>query len=99
MPFADVNHRKETTMNWDRIEGNWTEIKGHVKAQWGMLTDDHLDKIAGKRDQLVGKIQENYGVGQDEAECQVKDWENSKHDLFAEVSAEVKKHQVGLKGQ
>jgi hypothetical protein len=47
----------------------------------------------------VGRIQENYGVAQEEAECQVKDWENSNHDIFAETAAEVKKHQVGLKGQ
>ena len=86
-------------MNWDRIEGNWQQFKAHVKAQWSSLTDDQLDKIAGKRHQLVGNIQENYGVAQDEAECQVKDWENSNHDIFAETAAEVKKHQVGLKGQ
>jgi uncharacterized protein YjbJ (UPF0337 family) len=39
-------------MNWDRIEGNWKQAKGKVKEQWGKLTDDHLDVIAGKRDQL-----------------------------------------------
>lgn len=86
-------------MNWDHIEGNWKQFRGHVKEQWGMLTDDHLDTIAGKRDQLVGKIQENYGVGQNDAECQVMDWENRNHDLIAETSAEVEKHKIGLKGQ
>lgn len=45
-------------MNWDIVEGNWKQFKGKVKAQWGKLTDDHLDVIAGKRDQLAGKIQE-----------------------------------------
>ena len=44
-------------MNWDRIEGNWKQVKGKVKEQWGKLTDDDIDVIAGKRDQLVGKIQ------------------------------------------
>ncbi len=58
-------------MNWDRIEGNWKQFKGKVKVQWGKLTDDDLDVIAGKRDQLVGKIQEQYGIGKDEAEKQV----------------------------
>ena len=62
-------------MNWDRIEGNWKQIKGKVKER-GKLTDDDLDTIAGKRDQLAGKIQESYGVGKDEAERQLKDWEN-----------------------
>jgi len=60
-------------MNWDRIEGNWKQFKGTVKEQWGKITDDNLDVIAGKRDQLVGKIQESYRVGKDEAERQVKD--------------------------
>lgn len=50
-------------MNWDIVEGNWKQFKGKVKAQWGKLTDDHLDVIAGKRDQLAGKLQENYGIG------------------------------------
>ena len=58
-------------MNWDRIEGNWKQFKGNAKQQWGKLTDDQLDVIAGKRDQLVGKIQEQYGIGKDEAEKQV----------------------------
>jgi uncharacterized protein YjbJ (UPF0337 family) len=49
-------------MNWDIIEGNWKQLKGNVKQQWGKLTDDTLDQIGGKRDQLAGKIQETYGV-------------------------------------
>ena len=57
-------------MNWDRIEGNWKQFKGRVKEQWGKLTDDDIDVIAGKRDQLVGKIQESYGITKDEAEKQ-----------------------------
>jgi uncharacterized protein YjbJ (UPF0337 family) len=62
----------EAAMNWDVIEGNWTEYKGHVKAQWGKLTNDHLDVIAGKRDQLTGHIQDAYGVTRDEADRQIK---------------------------
>ena len=61
-------------MNWDTIEGNWTQIKGKVKEQWGKLTDDDFDVIAGKRDQLTGKIQERYGIAKDEAEKQVDTW-------------------------
>ncbi len=71
-------------MNWDRIEGNWKQAKGTVKEQWGKLTNDHLDVIAGQRDQLVGKIQESYGVAKDEAEQQVKDWESNNAKLFDE---------------
>ena len=62
-------------MNDDRMEGNWKQFKGKVKEQWGKLTDDDLDVIAGRRDQLVGKIQERHGIARDEAERQIKDFE------------------------
>ena len=55
-------------MNEDRMEGNWKQFKGKVKEQWGKLTDDDLDVISGRRDQLAGKIQERHGVARDEAE-------------------------------
>jgi uncharacterized protein YjbJ (UPF0337 family) len=71
---------KETGMNWDRIEGSWKQMKGKVKEQWGKLTDDDLDQIGGKRDQLVGRIQKSYGIGKDEADKQLTDWE-SRQDL------------------
>ncbi len=61
-------------MNWDRIEGQWKQIKGSIKNQWGKLTDDEMDQIAGNKDKLVGKIQERYGVSKDEAERQVQGW-------------------------
>ena len=63
-------------MNKDRMEGNWKQLKGKVREQWGKLTDDEVDQIAGKRDQLVGRIQESYGIGRDEDERQVTDWES-----------------------
>jgi uncharacterized protein YjbJ (UPF0337 family) len=62
-------------MNWDRIEGNWKQFKGEIREQWGKLTDDDIDEIAGQRDQLVGRIQDSYGLLRDEAERRVKDWE------------------------
>ena len=61
-------------MNWDRIEGNWKQVKGRAKAQWGKLTDDDLDVIEGRREQLVGKIQERYGVARDDAERRADSW-------------------------
>ena len=67
-------------MNWDRIEGNWKQLKGKAIEQWGKLTDDDFDVIAGKRDQLAGKIQERYGIARDEAERQVSSWEQSAKD-------------------
>ncbi len=64
-------------MNWDIIKGNWTQYKGQVKQQWGKLTDDDLDRIEGARDQLVGKIQEVYGISREEAEKQISDFETA----------------------
>jgi uncharacterized protein YjbJ (UPF0337 family) len=61
-------------MNWDQIEGAWKQVRGRVREQWGKLTDDDLDVVAGRRDTLVGKVQERYGVARDEAERQVRDW-------------------------
>ena len=58
-------------MNWDTIKGNWSQMTGKVKEEWGDLTDDDLTEAAGERDQLVGKIQTRYGVAKDEAERQV----------------------------
>jgi len=71
---------KEMDMDWNIVEGNWKQFKGKVKSQWGKLTDDHLDVIAGKRDQLLGKIQESYGITKDEAEKQIKDFEERSKD-------------------
>ena len=61
-------------MNWDSIEGKWKQLKGSVIQKWGKLTDADLDVIAGKRDQLVGKIQERYGITKEEAQKQIADW-------------------------
>jgi uncharacterized protein YjbJ (UPF0337 family) len=63
-------------MNWDRIEGNWKKFKGKAQQEWGKLTNDQLDVIAGKRDQLLGTIQEQYGITREEAEKQITAFEN-----------------------
>jgi len=67
-------------MNWDRIEGNWKQLTGKAKVQWGKLTDDDLDVIAGQREQLSGKLQERYGIAKDEAEQQIDIWTRSARD-------------------
>jgi len=65
-------------MNHDRIEGSWEQVKGNVQKMWGKLTNDDLDVIEGDRKALAGKIQERYGVAQDEAQKQVDKW-NQNH--------------------
>jgi uncharacterized protein YjbJ (UPF0337 family) len=61
-------------MNWDRVQGQWKQLKGKIKTKWGRLTDDDLDVIAGQKDQLIGKIQERYDSRKDEAQKQVEEW-------------------------
>jgi uncharacterized protein YjbJ (UPF0337 family) len=69
-------------MNWDRVEGNWKQTKGKVREQWGKLTDDQLDVIGGRREQLLGVLQESYGIAKDEAERQISDWEKRNERAF-----------------
>lgn len=64
-------------MNWNVIKGNWQQTKGKIKEQWGKLTDDDLVRIAGERDQLLGKLQERYGMARNEVEEQLIKFENS----------------------
>lgn len=64
-------------MNWDQIQGNWRQLKGKVQANWGDLTDDDLQSIDGRREELMGKLQKAYGIGRDEAERQINDFERS----------------------
>ena len=61
-------------MNWDQVEGKWKQAKGSVKQQWGKLTDNDLDYIAGKRDNFVGKLQERYGMATEEAQKRADEW-------------------------
>jgi uncharacterized protein YjbJ (UPF0337 family) len=61
-------------MNKDTLKGQWQQLKGSVREQWGKLTNDDVDQIQGQSEQLVGKIQERYGVARDEAERQVNSW-------------------------
>ena len=61
-------------MNKDRIEGQWKQLKGKMKQQWGDLTDNDLSVADGNTDYLVGKLQERYGIARDEAEKRVREF-------------------------
>ena len=61
-------------MNQDRIAGQWKQMAGTIKQKWGKLTDDDLDIIDGKHDQLIGKVQEKYGIAREVAQKQVEEW-------------------------
>ena len=64
-------------MNSDHFHGKWKQMKGSIKERWGKLTDDDVDIINGQHDQLVGKIQEKYGIAKEEAQRQVEEWVRS----------------------
>jgi uncharacterized protein YjbJ (UPF0337 family) len=64
-------------MNQDRIEGNWKQFKGKIKQRWGKLTDDDLEVIEGKRDELAGRLQERYGIAREEAQKQIDEFSRS----------------------
>jgi uncharacterized protein YjbJ (UPF0337 family) len=61
-------------MNWDQIKGDWKQFQGKVKEKWGKLTDDDLQVISGKKDQLLGKLQKQYGYTKEQAEKELNDF-------------------------
>ena len=61
-------------MNEDMLKGQWTQIKGRVREQWGKLTDDDLDRIEGQSEQLIGRLQERYGWAREDAQREVDSW-------------------------
>lgn len=69
-------------MNWDRIQGNWKQVTGQAREQWGKLTEDDFNIVAGRREQLTGKIQERYGVAKDVAEKQIDEWQRKATDSW-----------------
>jgi uncharacterized protein YjbJ (UPF0337 family) len=69
-------------MNWDRIQGNWKQVTGKAREEWGKLTDSDLQVVAGRREQLAGKIEERYGIAKDEAEAQLAAWEKKATDAW-----------------
>jgi uncharacterized protein YjbJ (UPF0337 family) len=64
-------------MDWNRVEGNWKQIKGKVREKWGRLTDDDLEVINGSRERLEGKLQERYGFARDQIHKDIHDWVSS----------------------
>ena len=62
-------------MNEDTMKGQWKQLKGRVREQWGKLTDDDITQIEGQSEQLVGKLQERYGIAREAAEQQVRDFQ------------------------
>jgi uncharacterized protein YjbJ (UPF0337 family) len=60
--------------SWDQVSGKWMQLKGEVRRQWGKLTDDEIDEIKGNRQKLMGKIQEKYGVAENEANREIDEW-------------------------
>jgi len=71
---AGVRRERETQMDWNIIEGKWKELKGHAREEWGKLTDDELEEVGGKKDRLVGKLQQKYGYAADEADRRADEW-------------------------
>lgn len=61
-------------MNSDQIKGKWKQLTGSAKERWGKLTDDDLDVINGQQDQMIGMIQERYGIAREAAQKQVEEW-------------------------
>jgi uncharacterized protein YjbJ (UPF0337 family) len=67
-------------MNFDQLEGKWKQYKGQVREKWGNLTDDDLQVISGKRDKLIGRIQERYGIARERASEEVDAFMGTLHD-------------------
>ena len=61
-------------MNWDQIKGDWKQIQGKIKSQWGKLTDDELTQIGGKKEELIGKLQKHYGQSKEQAEKHIDEF-------------------------
>jgi uncharacterized protein YjbJ (UPF0337 family) len=64
--------KEALAMNWEQVQGNWKQIKGKMQQQWAKLTNDDLDRIKGKRTELVGRLQERYGYAREKAEQEVE---------------------------
>jgi uncharacterized protein YjbJ (UPF0337 family) len=77
-------------MDWNRLEGDWKQLRGRVKQRWGKLTDDDLTAISGRRDQLEGKIQERYGYARSQARKEIEDWYRSTESYLADEIDDIR---------
>ena len=75
-------------MNWEQIQGKWSQAKGSIRQQWGKLTDDDLEVIAGSKDKLVGRLQERYGLAKEDAMKQIDTWVTTVSSSNNETKAE-----------
>jgi uncharacterized protein YjbJ (UPF0337 family) len=78
--IANFNHRYfGAAMNEDRIKGQWKQLSGKLKQQWGKLTDDDLKQAEGNSEYLAGRLQERYGIAKDEANKQIDEFQKRLH--------------------
>jgi uncharacterized protein YjbJ (UPF0337 family) len=61
-------------MNWSQVEGQWKTLKAKARQKWGKLTNDDIEQIRGRRDELIARLQKRYGDERDDLERQVDDW-------------------------
>ena len=74
-------------MNWDQIEGKWKQLTGSAHERWGKFTDDDVQTLTGQKDNLVGKIQERYGIAREEAEKQADAWSQALKETQSDKTA------------
>jgi uncharacterized protein YjbJ (UPF0337 family) len=74
-------------MNWDQVEGKWKELKGSARQQWGKLTDDDIEMIKGKKDELIGRLQQRYGLQREEAQKQADAWREAQREMDREETS------------
>ena len=76
-------------MNWEGIGSEWEQVRGGIQRRWGRLTDDDLDAIGGRRDDLIARLQAVYGFDEEHAEAQLRDWERHQEPIFFAEEASV----------
>ena len=77
-------------MDWNQVEGKWNEVKGQVKDRWGKLSDDDLTRVDGKKDKLVGLLQQNYGLAKERAEHELAEWLDKSDGMMGRVKDKAK---------
>jgi len=65
---------KENTVSKDILKGKWLQARTDVRSWWGHLTDDDVDEIQGDTEKFIGKLQERYGYGREQAVCELNDF-------------------------